>query len=906
MTGVKSSDAETSWYSLSAADAAARLDVVPDEGLTSEVVDQRLAQYGPNALPTEPPPSMWDVARGQFSNPMNIMLLIVAVASFAIGQIATALVVTGLVTFNVVMGSQQELKARASVEALAQLQVPRARVRRSGRVEEVESTNLVPGDVVLVEAGDVVPADGRIVSSASLEVQEAALTGESAPVAKDRTTLPEGDVALGDRTDMVFQNTQVTRGSATFVVTDTGQTTEMGRIANMVTATKRTKSPLQRELDGMTKVFGLLAWLAVAVIAIVGIIRGQEIHTLVLLCVSTAISAIPTGLPTFVQTMLSSGARRLAESKAVVKSLADVETLGGTTVINSDKTGTLTMNAMTATTMLASGEWFQVEGPGYKKSGAILGVAGELPDFRNLALGLCLCTDATVGDDESVIGDPTEAAFVVLAAKMGADAEQTRGSLPRRAEVPFDSEYKFMATFHDRPDWLSGPLIRQPHFMCVKGAPDVVLDRCATALWRGETVATATVREDILNANRQLSERGLRVLAFAVRALDDSAMSAAVADPMSAVQGLVFVAIVGIMDPLRTEAKDAVRVALDAGIDVRMITGDHTVTARAIADELGLGPGVITGTELQRLSDADVLSRLPQLHVFGRVAPEDKLRLARLMQESGDVVAMTGDAVNDAAALKQADIGVAMGSGSEVSKQAAKIVLTDDNFATLVHAVDLGRDIYRRISSYIRLQLSILSSVLQLMLYATIFNINHGIALFPLQLLFCKFFVVVTVVVGFIVDVPDPSVMQRPPRRPGTKIVNPPQVVRWAITGFTVAVTALLVLEFGPDNPSTDHASAAMTMAFAIVSLSAVNLGVVMRREREAPWSTPIFPWFGWIILGWVLTWAAVELNMLQRLLDTTSLTGRQWVVVLALSLIAPATIAIDKALQIWRARRSA
>jgi Ca2+-transporting ATPase len=907
MTDVKSSDAQASWYSLSAAEATARLDVVPEEGLTPEVVGQRLAQYGPNALPTEPPPSLWAVARGQLSNPMNIMLLIVAVASFAIGQIATGLVVTGLVTFNVVMGSQQELKARASVEALAQLQVPHARVRRSGRVEEVESTNLVPGDVVLVEAGDVVPADGRILLSASLEVQEAALTGESAPVAKDHTTVLERDVALGDRTDMVYQNTQVTRGSATFVVTDTGQATEMGRIANMVTATKRTKSPLQRELDSMTKVFGLLAWLAVAIIAIVGIARGQEIHTLVLLCVSTAISAIPTGLPTFVQTMLSSGARRLAESKAVVKSLSDVETLGGTTVINSDKTGTLTMNAMTATTMLANGQWYQIEGPGYKKSGAILGVAGsDVPDFRNLALGLCLCTDATVGDDESVIGDPTEAAFVVLAAKMGVDAEETRASLPRRAEVPFDSEYKFMATFHDRPDWLHGPLIQQPHFMSVKGAPDVVLDRCATALWHGETVAIASVREDILEANRQLSERGLRVLAFALKALDDSAISAAAADPMSAVQGLVFVAIVGIMDPLRVEAKDAVRVALDAGIDVRMITGDHTVTARAIADDLDLGPGVITGPELQRLSDDDLRGRLPQLHVFGRVAPEDKLRLARLMQESGDIVAMTGDAVNDAAALKQADIGVAMGSGSEVSKQAAKIVLTDDNFATLVHAVDLGRDIYRRISSYIRLQLSILSSVLQLMLYATIFNINHGIALFPLQLLFCKFFVVVMVVVGFIVDVPDPSVMRRPPRSPGTKIVNPPQIVRWAITGFVVAVTALLVLDFGPDNPSTDHASASMTMAFAIVSMSAVNLGVVMRREREAPWSSPIFPWFGWIILGWVLTWAAVELNMLQRLLDTTSLTGRQWVVVLALSLLAPATVAIDKAIQIWRTHRSA
>src|SRR5215469_3143131 len=906
MTGVKSSDAEASWYSLSAAEAAARLDVVPEEGLTPEVVDQRLAQYGPNALPTEPPPSVWVVARGQLSNPMNIMLLIVAAASFAIGQIATALVVTGLVTFNVVMGSQQELKARASVEALAQLQVPHARVRRSGRVEEVESTNLVPGDVVLVEAGDVVPADGRILLSASLEVQEAALTGESAPVAKDHTTLLARDVALGDRTDMVYQNTQVTRGSATFVVTGTGQTTEMGRIANMVTATKRTKSSLQRELDSMTKIFGLLAWLAVAVIAIVGIARGQEIHTLVLLCVSTAISAIPTGLPTFVQTMLSSGARRLAESKAVVKSLSDVETLGGTTLINSDKTGTLTMNAMTATTMLANGAWYQVEGPGYKKSGAILGVAGtELPDFRNLALGLCLCTDATVGDDESVIGDPTEAAFVVLAAKMGVDAEQTRATLLRRAEVPFDSEYKFMATFHDRPEWLTGPLIQQPHFMCVKGAPDVVLDRCSTALWHGKTVEIAEVREDILNANRQLSERGLRVLAFALKALDDGAMSAAVADPMSAVEGLVFVAIVGIMDPLRTEAKDAVHVALDAGIDVRMITGDHTVTARAIADELGLGPGVITGPELQRLSDGDLTGRLGRLHVFGRVAPEDKLRLARLMQRSGEIVAMTGDAVNDAAALKQADIGVAMGSGSEVSKQAAKIVLTDDNFATLVRAVDLGRDLYRRISSYVKLQLTILSAVLQLMVYATILDINSGIALFPLMLLFCKFFIVITVVIALIVDVPDPSVMKQPPRTPGTKIVNRAQIIRWFVTGFLIAAIALAVLALGPGKPSTTHSSVNMTMTFAIVSLSAVNLGVVMRREREPAWSRPVFPYLGWIILGWILTWAAVELHMLQRLLDTKSLTGGQWLAVIALSLIAPTAVAVDKAVQLSRERRT-
>jgi Ca2+-transporting ATPase len=488
---------------------------------------------------------------------------------------------------------------------------------------------------------------------------------------------------------------------------------------------------------------------------------------------------------------------------------------------------------------------------------------------------------------------------------MGADAAETREALPRRAEVPFDSEYKFMATFHDRPASLTGGMLHEPHFATVKGAPDVLLQRCSRALWHGEQVPIGTVRDEILAANRQLSERGLRVLAFAARDLDDAAMAAAVADPMTAVTDLVFVALVGIVDPLRTEAKDAVHVALKAGIDVRMITGDHTVTARAIADELGLGPGVITGTELQHLTDPEVLERLPELHVFGRVAPEDKLRLARLMQESGDVVAMTGDAVNDAAALKQADVGVAMGSGSEVSKQAAKIVLTDDNFATLVRAVDLGRDIYRRISTYVRLQLTILSSVLQLMVYATIFNINGGVALFPLQLLFCKFFVVITVVIGFIVDVPDPGVMQRPPRKPGTKIVNRPQIIRWVVTGFVLAVTALSVLEWGPDKPSTTHPSASMTMAFAIISFSAVNIGLIMRRERQAPWAPPVFPYLGWIILGWVLTWAAVELAPLQRLLDTQSLSGRQWVVVLALSLLAPAVVGLDKAIQLSRQRKA-
>ena len=381
------------------------------------------------------------------------------------------------------------------------------------------------------------------------------------------------------------------------------------------------------------------------------------------LCISTAIASIPVGLPTFVQAMLSSGAQRLAESKAVVKSLADVETLGGTTVINSDKTGTLTLNQMTATTMLAGGDWFQVEGGGYRKSGAILGVAGsELPDFRRLALGLTLCSDATVADDESIIGDPTEAALVVLAAKMSADAEQTRNSLQRRAEVPFDSEYKFMATFHDRPDWLAGGMLTERHFMTVKGAPDVVLGLCSHALWHGQEIPIDEVRQEILDANQQLSEKGLRVLAFAARDLDDQAMSAAIDDPMAAVRDLILVALVGIIDPLRSEAVDAVHMALqrrhrrphDHRRPHRHRPRDRRPARprprRAHRDRAAASP--------RRRGGAPA----PDLHVFGRVAPEDKLRLAKLMQQSGDVVAMTGDAVNDAAALKQADIGVAMGA----------------------------------------------------------------------------------------------------------------------------------------------------------------------------------------------------------------------------------------------------
>ncbi|MEO1064693.1 MAG: cation-transporting P-type ATPase [Actinomycetota bacterium] len=875
-------------HALDAAEVARGLGVDAAEGLSAEEAARRLREHGPNSLPSEPPPNFWQVALGQLVDPMNLMLVGVAIAGLVIGQTSTSILIGLLVVLNVSTGASQELKARASVDALADLQVPDARVTRDGRLLTVPAVDLVPGDVVSVESGDLVPADGRIVTAAALEVQESALTGESVPVAKDADALDDVDAALGDRTCMAFQNTFVTRGTATLVVTATGSSTEVGRIAGMLSEVERTRSPLQQEMADLTKLLAIVAWAAVFVIVAVGLARGLDGDALILLGIATAISAIPTGLPTFVQRMLSAGARRLADAKAVVKNLTDVETLGATTAINSDKTGTLTLNQMTATRLIVGGRPFSVQGSGYEKSGAILGDADrEVPDLTPLALGLALCSDATVADDGTVVGDPTEAALVVLAAKLGVDAEITRREHPRLAEVPFDSAYKFMATFVEDPN--DPPTVIE----LVKGAPDVLLARCSRAYWHGEEVDIEPLREGFVARNRELSERGLRVLSFAVRRLSPAQLEAE--EPMDLVGELSFVALVGIIDPLRPSAKEAVRVALGAGIEVRMITGDHAVTARAIADELGLGAGIVSGPEFQRSSDEELSDSLDELHVFGRVAPQDKLRLARLMQERGDVVAMTGDAVNDAAALKQADIGVAMGSGSEVSKQAARMILTDDNFSTLVRAVELGRDVYGKVSAYIRFQLSGLFSILSLMVIATVLDVNDGIALTPSMLLFANFFVTIFPVVAIMGDDPDPGAMDRPPRDRTQPIASRRSVLLWVLTGVSAGLAALVPLLWGPDEPSTDGPSIAMTMAFGVVGLSTLLLGLAWRRDASPAWTGPLWPFVGWLAAGGAVVWLAIELPVLQRWLDTLTLTGSQWLAVIALSLVGSAVVEVSK-----------
>ncbi|MFL6063269.1 MAG: HAD-IC family P-type ATPase [Friedmanniella sp.] len=491
-----------------------------------------------------------------------------------------------------------------------------------------------------------------------------------------------------------------------------------------------------------------------------------------------------------------------------------------------------------------------------------------------------------------MVGDPTELALVVLAAKIGIDVQETRRSYPRLAEVPFDSDYKFMATFH------RVTLDGIEHVVeLVKGAPDVVLARCSMAggPLSGSQVPISDKGGAIAAANERMGRDGLRVLAFAVRLIEgDEALAAMTADPMSLTRNLAFAGMAGIIDPLRAEAKDAVRVALTAGIDVRMITGDHAVTAQAIGQSLGLGPGAISGPELQKMSDEELSGRLAELHVFGRVSPADKLRLARIMQEQGLIVAMTGDAVNDAAALKQADIGVAMGSGSEVTKQAARMILTDDNFGTLVHAVEIGRRVYDKIVSYVRYQMTQLLSLILLFLAATIFNINEGVALTPAMVLFLLFFATATGVGIIAIDPGDPDVMHRLPRDPTVAITNRRAVVMWLGYALVLFLAALAPLVAGPDQPSTDQPSVSLTMTFVVMGIGTTFNAIVNRRD---PASGLIPPFKGLLIalVPFTMLFLATQLPTLQQGLLTAPLTPRQWLVCTGLAALLPIVVEVSK-----------
>jgi Ca2+-transporting ATPase len=846
-------------------------------GLSAAEAASRLKQYGPNTFAQAKKTPGWLQFVRQYKDTMQIVLVVAGLVSgFIVHQWGAALILLLLTIANALLGMRQEGKAEASIAALQKMMIIKAKVRRDGQLTQIPAEELVPGDVVALEAGDRVPADGRIILAANLEIAEAALTGESLPVAKSMEPIEKADTPLGDRTDMAYMNTEVTRGAGEIVVTGTGMATEVGHISGMLQSTGIEKTPLTKELDSLTDQILIIAGLALAASTLLGLSRGVPWETLFVNGIAFAIGAIPTGLPMVVTYLLAIGAVALAEAGAIMKRLRSVETLGSTTAANSDKTGTLTLNQMTATELVLPGRRFAATGEGYSTSGQITGLGDTNPmDLTPYLLPMTLASDA-VAKQGALVGDPTEGALVVLAAKGGIDAPTAREEYPRLALVPFDSAYKLMATFHRMKDADGREVIR----CMVKGAPDQLIGRSSYGLDTNQNqVEIGSLRLELEAANERLGTQGLRVMAVARRDLDPATFDPS-GDLLALVTDLTMLALVGIIDPPRPEAKVAIAKAKAAGIRARMITGDHAVTAAAIARELGIDGRAITGAEFAALSDDDLKKQIDEIGVIARVTPEDKVRLVTVLKETGNVVAMTGDGVNDAPALKAADIGVAMGiTGTDVSKEAAVMVLTDDNFATIIRAIEIGRKLYDNLMKYIRLQMASLFGFIVVFLAAAIFNILSGAPISALGVLWVNFTVIVFMAIGLGLGAASPDIMERPPRKVGVKIIPGKLMAILVLAGIAMAVSTLATTQYaiiaGWGNP------VAQTIALTTFSFACLFLGLACNDELTTVFSRNVLEndkltqMAGWSVLAIFLI---VELDLLNRLFGTTDLNVGQWV----------------------------
>ncbi len=867
------------------------------DGLSSADVASRAERFGANKFDAGKAESRWHAFFRQYADPMQVVLLVAGVGSlYPLKELGTGLLLLALTLFNAVLGLRQEGKAAAAVAALQQMMIIKAKVRRDGQLTEIPAEQLVPGDVVAIEAGDIVPADGRLLKAATLEVAESALTGESLPVSKGTEAVGGADTPLGDRADMVYMNTNVTRGAGEFVVTAIGMATEVGHISGMLQAEKAAKTPLTRQLDKLTRQIFWIAGLALLVSVALSLARGDTFTAVFNAAVAFAIGALPENLPAVVTTILAAGTQALAKVGAIMKRLQSTETLGSTSAINSDKTGTLTLNQMTAVQMAVVGRRYTVEGSGYSAMGQITRVGGqtEIP-LDQFLLPMVLASDAVLNEGE-LIGDPTEGALVALAAKGGVDAVSTRQAYPRVAELPFDAAYKLMATFHAMTDEHGRDVVR----CFVKGAPDQLLARAATVFDAGAGPAAADghFRELYLAENQRLGVQGLRVMATARKDFDPATFDPA-ADLLPLVTDLELLALVGIVDPPRPTAKASIATAKAAGIRVRMITGDHAVTAAAIASQLGIDGTVITGAEFGAMSDGEAMTAIDDIGVIARVTPEHKVRLVDLLKKKGQIVAMTGDGVNDAPALKRADIGIAMGiTGTEVTKEAAVMILTDDDFSTIVKAVALGRGLYDNLTKYIRFQMGCLFGFIISFLGAAIFDIAGGVPFLPLQTLWINFTTLLFQAIGLGYGKPATDLMDRKPRPPERPILTR-SLLAWLVTvGLVMGVGTLGVASWAEQ---AHTGVIAHTMGLVTFSLFSLFFSVTIRYERRTVFSLDTFSdkTFNLATGASVLTLIlATVLGPLQALLKTTGLDVRQWLICTGVALSIVVVSEIRKAIR--------
>ncbi|HKA98568.1 MAG TPA: HAD-IC family P-type ATPase [Streptosporangiaceae bacterium] len=872
------------WYSRSPDEVTAALGVDPAAGLTAARAAELLAANGPNALPEEKAEPGWRRFLDEYRSYMQIILLAATVVSLLVKQWSTGILLFLLTILNAVIGMRQEGKAESAMNALRSMMKATARVRRDGSESQIPAEQVVVGDVVLIAAGDEVPADGRIIAASALQIDESALTGESVPAAKDADTLSRGELGPGDQTNMAFMNTPVTHGSGTMIVTGTGADTELGKISGMLAATAREESPLTRELNRLTLWIAAAAGLTMIVMFILGRQRGVAWDALFVSAVSLAIAAIPEALPTVSQTILSIGGVDLAKRNAIVKDLPSVETLGFTSAINSDKTGTLTMNQMTAVEVVNPTDRYTISGIGYGLNGQVHHAAGSSDSIEDAILPYLLASDARLVDGK-VVGDPTEGALLVLGYKAGMDIDETRERLPRLATLPFDPTYKLMATFHSTTDAAGRPVVR----CFVKGAAPAVMARAATALSDGTSIAwDAELAEQHRQHMERMEGEGKRVMAAATRDLDPSGFDLA-GDLLGYVTDVQLTSLVGMVDPPRDESRDAVASAQAAHIRVRMVTGDDVITGAAIAKQVGIGGEAILGADFAALSEHERLDRIDDIGVVGRVAPEHKVLLADTLKQKGDVVAMTGDGVNDAPAIKAADIGIAMGTGTEVAKNAGRMILSDDNFATIVFAVEQGRKIYDNLTKYIRFVLILLVVFVLTFLGATLFNIAHGEPFTPAQVLWIHF--VVNAPFGFALgfDRETPGLMGRRPRPRGESVLTTPVLVTVGLVGLAITIGLLLLIQYG-----TSHfhsAAIGNSMAFTSFALCLIVAAVECRSQTDTVLTTATFDskQMNYAMLGeFVLAVLVTQMDVFHRLLGTTDINLRQfgWALLPAVALL--------------------
>ncbi len=875
------------WHALSKDEALQRLGTDPCAGLDRAEAQQRLEAHGPNCLPEAPRTPAWKSFLGQFANVLTLVLIAAAVLAGVIGDTTDMVVILVVVTFNAVLGHWQEHRAERILEALKAMLAHQSRVRRQGCEEKLGSDQLVPGDIVLLEAGDRVPADGRLVEAHQLEIDESSLTGESLAVRK--TVQPvAADAALADRSCMALMNTVVTRGRGVMLVTGTGAGTEMGRVADMLQEVAEGQTPLQRKLDHLGKRLALIAGIVVMIILGMGLARGEPLAEVILTSIALAVAAIPEGLPAVVTVTLAVGMYQMTRRGAIVKRLSAVETLGCTTVICSDKTGTLTVNQMTARSLVVGDHAIAVSGEGYGAEGALTPEAAQpLPDLTLMLRAAVLCNDSRI-EDGRLIGDATEGALLALAAKAGLAVEDER-RLERLSELPFESERKFMATAHAA----AGGGVE----LFVKGAPDVLLARCSGWM-AADGIAhplDAAARERLQTHLGHLADQALRVLALAVRRLP--ALEAGAIE--EAVQELTLLGLVGLMDPPRREAADAIAACHQAGIAVKMITGDHRLTAAAVARELALPGDVLTGHDLDLASD--LAGQIDQVGVFARVAPEHKVRIVKALKQRGHVVAMTGDGVNDAAALRASDIGVAMGrTGTDVTREAATMVLTDDNFATIVRAVKEGRTIYDNIVKFVRFQLS--TNVGALLTVFTAPLLALPVPFNPIQILWVNIIMDGPPAMALAFDPSRKGVMTDPPRPPDEPILTPRRMLRLALYGLTMMVGTLLVLQHALQ---TGDETYARTLAFTTFVLFQFFNVFNARVGAESAFNRNMLAngklWLALLgVLG--LQALAVHWGPAQAVFHTSALSAQDWA--LAASVASSILILDESRKLLWRLAR--